>query len=43
MTGKREDHMDVVSREQFLATFCDPTVAGNSLTLAKTTKLFGAV
>ena len=33
MTGKREDHMDVASREQFLATCCNPTVAGSGLTL----------
>src|SRR5260370_14128604 len=33
MTGKREDHMDVASREQLLATRFDPTVAGSRLTL----------
>ncbi len=33
MTGKRENHMDVASREQFLATRFDPTVAGSRLTL----------
>ena len=33
MTGKREDDMDVASREKFLATCLDPTVAGSSLTL----------
>jgi hypothetical protein len=33
MTGKREDYVDVGGREQFLATRCDPTVAGSGLTL----------
>jgi hypothetical protein len=33
MTGKREDHMDVASGEQFLATCFDPTVARSDLTL----------
>jgi hypothetical protein len=33
MTGKREDHMDVGGREQFLATRFDPTVAGSRLAL----------
>jgi hypothetical protein len=28
-----EDYMDVASRKQFLATCCDPTVAGSGLTL----------
>ena len=33
MTEKREDHMDVASREQLLATCCNPTVGGSGLTL----------
>jgi hypothetical protein len=33
MTGKREDHMDLASREQFLAACGGPTVAGSGLTL----------
>jgi hypothetical protein len=33
MTGKREDHMGVASREQFLTTRFDPAVAGSRLTL----------
>jgi hypothetical protein len=33
MTGKREDHMHVRRREQFLATCCEPAVASSGLTL----------
>ena len=33
MTWKREDHMDVASREQFLAAGCNLTVEGSGLTL----------
>jgi hypothetical protein len=32
MSGKREDYMEVGSREQFLATRFDPTVAGSRAT-----------
>jgi hypothetical protein len=33
MPGKREDHMHVGRREQFLATCCEPAVARSCLTL----------
>ncbi len=32
MTGKREDHMNVARREQFLTTRFDPAVTGSRLT-----------